>query len=63
MENKLANKKLDKENFIEFLASATPEELNRLILQEGKPPKPTTPIYFFRHKYEFDENGGIKDGK
>ena len=53
-------KKIEKQDFIDFLASATPEDLNRMILQEGKPPKPYSPIYFFRQKYEFDENGGIK---
>lgn len=61
MPNELAKGKLDKENFIDFLAKATPEDLNRIILEKGKPPKPYEPIYFFRNKYKFDENGGIID--
>ena len=39
---------IDKENFIEFLANATPEELNQRILEHGKPRKPYNPIYVFR---------------
>lgn len=41
-------RKVDKEDFLSFLASATPEDLNRLILEQGKPPKPWEPIYFYR---------------
>jgi hypothetical protein len=59
MPSKLKDGKLDKENFIEQLSSATPEDLNRMILERGKPPKLYSPIYFYRGKYQFDENGGI----
>lgn len=63
MPNILDEGKLDKENFIEQLSSMTPEDLNRLILERGKPPKPYSPIYFYREKYQFDEYGGIIDGR
>lgn len=38
---------VEKENFIQFLASSTPEDINRYILQKGKPPKLIDPIIFF----------------
>ena len=51
--------KLSKEDFITVLSSATPEDLNRIILEKGKKPKPIWPIYFFRNKYKIDKNGGL----
>ena len=39
--------KMDKDDFIEFLASATPEEVNALIAEKGKPRKLINPIIFF----------------
>lgn len=56
------DKKIDRDNFIEFLASATPAELNKLIEEKGKPPKEWSPIYFFRHPEQI-ENGGTNNGK
>lgn len=50
--------KIDKENFIEFLASATPTELNQLIKEKGKPLKTWSPIYFFRYPEQQEQNGG-----
>lgn len=41
-----------KENFIEFLASATPEEVNQMILEKGKPRKMIEPMIFFSRKNE-----------
>lgn len=38
---------IEKEDFIKFLASATPEEVNELILEKGKPPKLIEPMIFF----------------
>jgi len=38
---------IDKNNFIDFLANATPEEVNRYILEKGKPRKLISPMYFF----------------
>ena len=38
---------INKNNFIEFLASATPEEVNQYILEKGKPRKPVWPMFFF----------------
>lgn len=40
--------KIDKDNFIEFMTHATPEDLNDLILNRGKPAKPYCPFYIFR---------------
>lgn len=37
----------DKDDFITFLSQATPEELNRLIAEKGKPPRLVDPIFFF----------------
>lgn len=42
--------KISKDNFIEFLASASPTEVNKYILEKGKKPKPITPIIFFKKK-------------
>ena len=39
-----------KEDFIKFLATATPEEVNKLILEKGKPRKLIEPIIFFKEK-------------
>ncbi len=39
--------KIDKEDFIAFLASASPEEVNALIEEKGKPRKLIQPIIFF----------------
>lgn len=38
---------INKNDFIEFLASATPEEVNQYILEKGKPRKPVWPMFFF----------------
>lgn len=37
---------IPKENFIDFLASLTPTELNILIKENGKPPKKVNMCYF-----------------
>lgn len=42
--------KIDKEDFIAFLASASPEEVNALIEEKGKPRKLIQPIIFFDSK-------------
>lgn len=42
--------KMDKDDFIEFLVSATPEEVNALIAEKGKPRKLINPIIFFNEK-------------
>lgn len=39
---------ISKDDFIDFLAHATPEELNERILEHGKPRKLYNPIYIFR---------------
>ena len=51
--------KISKEDFIEQLSSATPEDINNIILEKGKPPKVICPMYFYRGKYKLDENGGL----
>ncbi len=38
---------ITRENFIKFLAEATPEEVNRLITEKGKPRKLIEPMIFF----------------
>lgn len=43
---------INKNDFIEFLASATPEEVNQYILEKGKPRKPVWPMFFFPRKEE-----------
>lgn len=35
-----------KKDFLEKLKSITPEEINRIILEKGKEPKPISPIRF-----------------
>ncbi len=45
----------DKEDFIAFLSQATPEDLNKLIAEKGKPPKLVDPIFFF-DKYKKSNN-------
>lgn len=44
--------KIDKDDFIQFLSSATPEEVNKLILEKGKPRKLIEPMVFFKEKDE-----------
>lgn len=47
--NKSANG-VSKDNFIEFLANATPEEVNQYILEKGKPRKLVEPMIFFKDR-------------
>lgn len=48
------NKKMtiDKNDFIEFLANSSPEEVNKFILEKGKPRKLIEPMVFFKSKNE-----------
>lgn len=41
-----------KDDFIKFLASATPDEVNRFVLEKGKPRKLIEPMVFFDKKEE-----------
>lgn len=41
---------ISKDNFIEFLANATPEEVNNYILEKGKPRKLVEPMIFFNDR-------------
>ena len=50
MKEKKTNYKIKKEDFIDFLASASPEEVNKLILEKGKPRKLIQPLIFFDEK-------------
>lgn len=55
----MAKKKIftiEKDNFIEFLASASPEEVNQYILEKGKPPKLIEPMIFFDKSKEMKSN-------
>jgi hypothetical protein len=50
MEDFMTKKKKDsisKENFIEFLSSMSPVEINNLIEMKGKPHKKICPMVFF----------------
>jgi hypothetical protein len=54
--NKSANG-VSKDNFIEFLSNATPEEVNKYILEKGKPRKLVEPMIFFKDKNQKHSNG------
>jgi len=41
---------ISKSNFIEFLANSSPEEINKFILEKGKPRKLIEPMIFFKPK-------------
>lgn len=43
-------KTIDKDDFIEFLASMKPKDIEKLIIERGKPPKPVCPAFFFPTK-------------
>lgn len=46
---------IQKQDFIKFLASATPEEINRYIAEKGKPGRLIEPIIFFEDKNKNNE--------
>ena len=50
MKEKSNKNMINKENFIEFLATATPEEVNQYIIEKGKPRKLVEPMIFFEDK-------------
>ncbi len=43
---------ISKDNFIDFLANSTPEEVNKFILEKGKPRKLIEPMVFFKSRNE-----------
>lgn len=49
---KIQTPSISKEDFIEFLSSATPEEVNALITEKGKPRKLYEPIIYFTNNKE-----------
>lgn len=51
----MKSEKIKKDDFIEYLAKATPEELNQLIIEKGKPRRMVDPIFYF-NKYDKEEN-------
>ena len=55
--NKNVSKKptINKQDFIDFLANSTPEEINQYILEKGKPRKVIHPMFFFDRKEEKDK--------
>lgn len=53
---KETNPKIDKEDFIDFLCHATPQEINEMILNRGKPRKLYCPFYVFENKKENPES-------
>ena len=50
MSKKESKPKISKENFIDFLAKSTPEEIDKYILENGKPKKLQEPFIFFNNK-------------
>lgn len=44
-----------KDDFINFLASASPEEVSRYILEKGKPRKLIEPMIFFDRDKKVDD--------
>ena len=48
--NQAQTGRIDRENFIEFLASTTPEEISNMIAEKGKPRKLIEPMVFFKPK-------------
>lgn len=47
---KKEDKTIDKDDFIEFLASMKPGDTEKLIRERGKPLKPICPAFFFPTK-------------
>lgn len=47
---------INKENFIEFLSQMSPQEINELISNRGKPIKLIEPIYTFRNDNSKEQN-------
>lgn len=39
---------MTRDEFIDFISSQTPEQLNELIRTQGKPPKLIDPMYFYQ---------------
>lgn len=50
MNKNKTNNKICREDFIDFLASATPEEVNKYITEKGKPRKLIEPFVYFKSK-------------
>lgn len=46
--NKPKNYSISKENFIDFLSRTSPEEINKYILEKGKPRKLIDPIIYYK---------------
>ena len=42
--------KIDKDDFIEFLANSSPEEINKFIEEKGKPHRPIWPVFILPSK-------------
>jgi len=42
----MKDNKINKESFIKILSSLTPEEINKIIEQKGKKPKPIPMVIF-----------------
>lgn len=53
---------IPKEDFIEFLASATPEEINNYIQEKGKPRKVFYPLIYHPKKSKEETNNEYSKG-
>ena len=46
----MKDKRVSKEDFINFLSSSTPEEINKFIEEKGKPHTLISPVFFYPKK-------------
>ena len=47
MAKKETKDSISKDNFIDFLVSRSPGDINKMIEDKGKPPKRICPMFFF----------------
>ena len=52
MKEKKKKDTISKDNFIEYLSSCSPDEINKMIEEKGKPLRKICPIFFFPPKDE-----------
>lgn len=51
---------IQKDDFIKFLSTSTPEEINEYILEKGKPKKLIDPIIFFDNAVDNNNDGKVQ---
>lgn len=50
MKKKKEQESISKDDFIAYISSKSPEEINKLISEKGKPPRRICPMFFFPDK-------------